>query len=781
MQRISQPLTHLQSSYEVIVIGSGYGGGIAASRFARAGRKVCVLERGREYLPGDFPNTETQALEQFQVNGPLHRLGSPTGLYELHIDKDITVVKGCGLGGTSLINANVSIRADARVFQDLRWPEELRNDLEHGLEAGYARAEAMLKPNTYPASRPELKKVAYMRACAENLGEKFHLTTINVTFESGVNEVGIEQHACNDCGDCITGCNYGSKNTTRMNYLPDAWNHGAEIFCEVDVVNVRRVGNRWLVIVRPLNVGRELFDAPAIHVFADVVVLGAGALGSTEILLRSAESGLPVSRLLGQRFTGNGDVLGFAYNGEVPINSMGMGSQNPVGNDPPGPCITSVIDARENRPLDEATIIEDGGTPGALAVFTAKLWADQTVLQHKALSADFGTTVKREAREAETVIRGPHHGAANHSQAFLVMAHDGDDGVMRLDEGHLKINWPSVGKRPIFEKINENLAKATTTTKGIYLRNPIWNAKLFGQPLLTVHPLGGCCMGDNAQTGVVDHKGQVFDGASATSLHPNLYVMDGSILPMSVGVNPLLTISAVAERCADLAIKQHGWSASYALPSKPPQNVQPPTVGVRFTETMKGHFSKGNLDYKEADEAGKSDDPFRFVLTIQADDLDKLVADEHYLSNMVGSVEAPMLSPEPLTVTNGKFTLFVRNPSEPGTKNMIYHMGLTARDGTQYWFEGFKVIRDDKGLDLWSDTTTLYITVWQGTSNTGPLVGRGILYIAPDDFIKQLTTTKITNAPNKVTEAKDLVRFGMHFMGELWKTYGIHLVREAVQ
>jgi cholesterol oxidase len=405
--------------------------------------------------------------------------------------------------------------------------------------------------------------------------------------------------------------------------------------------------------------------------------------------------------------------------------------------------------------------------------------ATESAAQNTDCDIDFETKMSRQARQVDTAIRGPHHGAAHHSQTFLVMAHDSQDGSLQLDNGHLRVQWPGVGKQPIFHKINDMLAKATEANRGIYLRNPIWH-KLFTQPLVTSHPLGGCCMGDNAQTGVVNHKGQVFDGVDAQSVHPNLYVMDGSILPMSVGINPLLTISAVAERCADLAIKDFGWSVSYDLPSRQRTNIEPPTVGVRFTETMRGHFSKGDHDYQDADEAGKDDgQTFRFVLTIQADDLEKLFADEHYLSKMVGSVEAPILSPEPLTVTNGQFTLFVRNPEQPNVKNMIYRMGLSARDGTQYWFEGFKVIRNDPGIDIWSDTTTLYVTVWQGTSNTGPLVGRGILYIEPDDFIKQLTTTKITNTSSKVTEAKNLVRFGMHFMGELWKTYGIHLIREA--
>lgn len=778
MQRISEPLTHLQRSYDVIVVGSGYGGGIAASRFARAGRKVCVLERGRELLPGDFPNTEAETITQFQMEGPLHQIGSRTALYNLHVDKDITVVRGCGLGGTSLINSNVSLRADPRVFEDLRWPVELRHDLEHGLEAGFVRAEAMLKPQTYPANRPPLKRFAHMEACAKHIGEKVHLAPLNVTFETGINHVGVEQKGCNDCGDCVTGCNYTSKNTTRMNYLPDAWNHGASIFCEIDVISIRRENDRWLVLVRPLNVGREGFDGPPLHIFADIVVLGAGSLGSTEILLRSAEAGLSVSQLVGQRFTGNGDVLGFSYNGEMSIHATGFGSKDPTGHEPCGPNITTYIDGRENRPLTQGLVAEDGTIPGTLGTFVGKMLADQAVLQAQGLNADFGTTFKRKAREVDTAVLGAHHGAMDHSQLFLVMGHDGDDGHIRLENGHLKIDWPGVGARPLFQAIGTMLSKVAETTNGIYIHNPLWN-KLLGQPLITSHPLGGCCMGDNAQTGVVNHKGEVFDGQNATSVHTGLYVMDGAIVPMSLGINPLLTISALAERCADLAIRDHGWSVSYDLPSHPRQNQTPPTIGVRFTETMKGHFSKGDLDYKAADEAGKANgDAFRFVLTIQADDLEKLLHDETYLSTMVGSVDAPSLSPDPLTVTSGQFTLFLRNPQEPGTKNMIYRMGLSARDGAQYWFEGHKVIRDDQGVDVWSDTTTLYFTVWQGTSTTGPLVGRGILYISADDFMKQLTTTKITNTSSKLTEAKDLARFGMHFMGELWKTYGLHLVRE---
>ena len=129
MHRLSTPLAQIQKHYDVVVIGSGYGGGIASSRLARSGKKVCLLERGKEFLPGEFPNDQGEALESFQVKTPEKDVGSPTGLFEFHVNKDINVVTGCGLGGTSLINANVALKADDRVFGNGKWPAELLSDL----------------------------------------------------------------------------------------------------------------------------------------------------------------------------------------------------------------------------------------------------------------------------------------------------------------------------------------------------------------------------------------------------------------------------------------------------------------------------------------------------------------------------------------------------------------------------------------------------------------------------------------------------------------------------
>ena len=157
--------------------------------------------------------------------------------------------------------------------------------------AGYARATAMLRPQSYPTACRSSPKLAALEQAATGTGGTFYRPPINVTFEDGVNHVGVYQQACRLCGDCVSGCNYGAKNTTLMNYLPDAVNHGAEIYTQARVSHVERRDGRWLVHYRLLDAGRERFEAPELFVSAEVVVLGAGALGSTEILLRSEKAG----------------------------------------------------------------------------------------------------------------------------------------------------------------------------------------------------------------------------------------------------------------------------------------------------------------------------------------------------------------------------------------------------------------------------------------------------------------------------------------------------------
>ena len=130
MNRLSSSIANLKEHYQIVVIGSGYGGGIAASRLSRAGQEVCVLERGREIHPGEYPNNEIEAARETQLNLEIEHIGSRTALYDYHVNDDMTILVGCGLGGTSLINANVAIRPDRRVFDDPCWPKALRNDVD---------------------------------------------------------------------------------------------------------------------------------------------------------------------------------------------------------------------------------------------------------------------------------------------------------------------------------------------------------------------------------------------------------------------------------------------------------------------------------------------------------------------------------------------------------------------------------------------------------------------------------------------------------------------------
>ena len=250
MHRLSSPLEAMLERYDVVVVGSGYGGGVASSRMARAGRSVCLLERGPERHPGEYPDTLPDASYDVQVDGPDGHLGSHTAMFDVRVNPDLNVLVGCGLGGTSLINANVSLPPDPRVFDDSCWPAALRADRETLLADGINHARHMLRPTPYPDEWRTLNKLKAHQLCADVMGQPFSRVPINVRFEDGLNHVGVEQRRCTLCGDCVTGCNEWAKNTTLMNYLPDAWNHGAHIFTHTRVRHVAREGDSWVVCLR---------------------------------------------------------------------------------------------------------------------------------------------------------------------------------------------------------------------------------------------------------------------------------------------------------------------------------------------------------------------------------------------------------------------------------------------------------------------------------------------------------------------------------------------------
>jgi cholesterol oxidase len=194
--------------------------------------------------------------------------------------------------------------------------------------------------------------------------------------------------------------------------------------------------------------------------------------------------------------------------------------------------------------------------------------------------------------------------------------------------------------------------------------------------------------------------------------------------------------------------------------------------GVQFTETMRGFASTSALDdYAEGFERGKADDsPLEFTVTVKADDVDRLVDDREHEAELSGTVTAPALSPTPLQVEGGRFNLLVRDAEHAGARQMVYTMPLVADDGRRFHFEGFKQIQDDRGLDLWKDTTTLYVTVHEGDAS-GPVAAKGIVTIHIADFAKQLTTMKgIGGGP--IDKLGALAKFGRMFAGSLNESFG---------
>lgn len=773
MTRLSSPIQSIKHHYSVVVIGSGYGGGVAASRLARAGQEVCVLERGKELQPGEYPGSEIETLAETQTNFPNRHVGSRTGLYEYHVNPDLSVLVGCGLGGTSLINANVALRPDKRIFDDGRWPQAFRNDVDQLLAASYDRAEAMLKSTPYPSDFPPLPKMQALQQSAAAMGAAFYPLPINVTFSDGVNHVGVAQRACNLCGDCASGCNHAAKNTTLMNYLPDAHNHGAQIFTQVSVRRIERRNNHWLVHYQVLGTGLERFDAPTATVSADILILAAGTLGTNEILLRSKAAGLALSDRVGHAFSGNGDVGGIAYNADQVVNAVGFGAKPPGSMPPVGPTITGVIDLRDRSDVDDGIVIEEGSISGSLAVVLPRLLADAARFGGVDTDTGLADAIAEKRRELQSLMRGAYHGAVNHTQVFLVMTHDDSSGRLALENDRIRIRWSGLGDQPFVQRVNDQLLLATRAIGGTFIENPVWSLTS-SKTMVTAHPLGGCAMAEHAGEGVVNHKGQVFSGPSGADVYEDLYICDGSVMPRSLGANPLLTITAVAERACHILVKERGWGLSYEFAS--PQlrrSASRQPLGLQFSETMSGYFATAVPDFQQGFHQGQQEDSsFRFIVTILADDLEQMMSDSDYTAQLTGTVTAPTLSAEPLTVTDGRFNLFTHDPDLIGARVMKYRMKMGTIDGRRYYFYGYKVAYGNPGPDLWRDTTTLYITIYEGDDMDGPVVGKGILRIFPRDFRRQITTVQIKNAESTRERLEALSRFGRFFSGELFDIYG---------
>lgn len=772
---LSRTHEHLGDRHGVLVVGSGYGGAITAARLAQRGHAVTLLERGKEWLVGSFPDDADDLFAEMRSDQRI------LGLYDYQLQGDANVLVGNGLGGGSLINANVVLGPAPEVFDSPRWPQVIREEAKSGaLATYYERVRATLTPTPVPADHLPRKAKAHFHA-AEKAGRPVKLLDLAVNFgEAGPNAAGVTMATCTYCGDCISGCNVGAKGTLAMNYLPLAKDAGAELFTqiEVDFVLPCEAGGYW-VFVRFLPEDAAPTISRVLH--AETVILAAGVLGSTGILLRSRDRGLKLSHRLGYQFSVNGDMLGFGYNTDTQTNLGGFGTREPP--EPGfevGPGIVCAADYRGPKSTGALDfIIEDGAIPRALVSTFRRL--APLVAAAGGVDTDEGLVDK--AQEIGRILRDQlgesPKGATNHTAIFLAMGHDGADGRLLLDDrDRPRIVWGALGDRLVFEGIHREMRGLTAALGGTYVDAPKWSDYL-GEVPMTVHPLGGCSMAEDERGGVVDAEGRVFRiGATP---HEGLYVADGAIVPTSLGVNPFFTISALAERVAEKldartfvdGERRPIVARGTPLPS-PPSPVAP--EGLGFDEGMRGWLTKDITNAKtpeqflEAERRGAAQkSPCDVRLTMLVDDVDRFIGTPSHAAEAAGHVDSRLFGRK-RPVDRGLFNLFITDENT-GEKRMIYELVFFGEDKQKYLLAGFKVLRDDDGFDLLSDATTLFTTVHRGGSKDGPVVAQGVLRIPPGEVVALASSLRPRRVSGPLEGAAVLAKFGRFFFGELWDSY----------
>ncbi len=760
---------------DIVIVGSGFGGSVAAYRLASAGLSVVVLERGRAYPPGTFPRDPADMRTAFW--DPKERL---YGMYDVWSFSGCDSVVASGLGGGSLIYANVLLRKDERWFVHEEpivtggyesWPVTRAE-----LDPHYDAVEEMLGATPYPHGHPayaDTPKTNAMRDAARELGLDWRLPPLAISFapspgaEPGLglpiavpaygNLHGLPRRTCLLCGECDMGCNDGSKNTLDHTYLSAACHHGADLRTLHEVRAIRpRAGGGYTV-----SYIRHDGDTRRQTIGCDRLLLAAGTFGTTKLLLRNRKELPRLSGTLGSRFSGNGDLLTFLLRAK---DRSRKGTIDPSR----GPVITSAIrlaDDLDGTPeAGRGAYIEDGGYPA----FIGWLMEGTDVRHEIGRAARFVVDRLRALLTHDTnlsaeiaALFGDGQLSSN-SLPLLGMGRDVPDGRLRLRGGQLDVEWRPKASEEHFDRLRATMRRISDVLGAEHSGLPAWLGKRF----VTVHPLGGAPMGCHPGDGVCDAFGEVFE-------YPGLFIADGAALPGPVGANPSLTIAALADRMSSALLERKPMRAPHRKAGQPQMTAEhaDPT-SLWFNEEMAGFIVLGATDPQCSDLKERSlGDRLSFQLTIHVDDVDRFLSEPEHLARAEGEVAAAFCGGR-RPVERGWFNLFAPG-NAPDSLEIRYRLWFTDGDNRPRTLVGWKDVHDGPATRLWHDTSTLYTRLLQGhvppsSDDRAAVDGAGTLHIQPMDIAVTLKSFR-AEGPHSVAA---LARFGRFFVGQLWDLYG---------
>jgi cholesterol oxidase len=514
--------------YDWLVIGSGFGGSVSALRLSEKGHSVGVLECGRRFADHELPSS-TADLKRYFWNP---RLGMK-GIFRLTTFRDVSVVSGCGVGGGSLGYANTLYVPPKAFFEDRQWAD--MNDWESALAPHYAEAQRMLGVVQNPYDDPADQ---LLRELGEELGvgDTYQKTPVGVYFgEPGVTVSdpffggeGPDRTGCRRCGRCMVGCPHGSKNTLVKNYLYLAERRGARVLPERTVVDVRPLGDgsgKEGYEVESVRSGAWLRKDRQVH-RARGVVVAAGPLGTNKLLQRCRLNGSlgRISSRLGELVRTNSEsILTVTVPEDYPDDLIERVA------------ITSSIYPDPNTHIETVTYGADGDSMHRL--YTLLVGDGTRVTRPLKL---LGQILLHPKRFAQVLF--PKHWSRR-TIIVLVMQTLDNAIALRPRQGPLGSFWLKTEQDPekpipTFIPIANQAAEWLAQRTGGVAQSSVTEA-LFNIPT-TAHILGGAVIAPDPERGVIDARQRVFG-------YENLLVCDGSAIPANVGVNPSLTITALAE------------------------------------------------------------------------------------------------------------------------------------------------------------------------------------------------------------------------------------------